>query len=184
MKEVSLCPTGIAVFNEAVVPCVLEKYINIYKKKERQVSWSHPESNKLNIDDSRVSLSKKDGDLGFLEVFWKEIFPVYTREFEALLNIDCHIPFLKVQKTSPSEGYHLWHYETGSLLNVNRVFNVMLYLNDVEEGGETEFLIQKRRIKPSAGTVVLFPSGYTHVHRGNPPISGDKYILNGWVYSS
>jgi hypothetical protein len=67
---------------------------------------------------------------------------------------------------------------------MGRIFNVMLYLNNVEEGGETEFLIQKRRIKPSAGTVVLFPSGYTRVHRGNPPISGDKYILNGWVYSS
>jgi hypothetical protein len=56
----------------------------------------------------------------------------------------------------------------------------MLYLNDVEEGGETEFLHQKVKIKPSQGTVVVFPTYFTHVHRGNAPISNTKYIINKW----
>ena len=33
----------------------------------------------------------------------------------------------------------------------------MIYLNDIEEGGETEFMYQKRRIKPTQGTMVIFP---------------------------
>ena len=57
----------------------------------------------------------------------------------------------------------------------------ILYLNDVDEGGETEFLYQSRRVKAKAGTVVLWPAAYTHVHRGNPPLSGSKYILTGWL---
>jgi hypothetical protein len=57
----------------------------------------------------------------------------------------------------------------------------ILYLNDVEDGGETEFLYYHKRIKPKQGTLILFPAGYTHTHRGNPPLKGSKYILTGWV---
>ena len=57
----------------------------------------------------------------------------------------------------------------------------MIYLNDVPDGeGETEFLYQRRRIKPTKGTVVIFPAGYTHVHKGNTMFTTDKYILTGW----
>jgi len=41
-------------------------------------------------------------------------------------------------------------------------------------------LYQKRRVKPEQGTICIFPAGFTHVHRGNPPLSGDKYIATGW----
>jgi len=57
----------------------------------------------------------------------------------------------------------------------------MLYLNDVEEGGETEFLYQKMRVKPTKGTILIWPADWTHTHRGNPPLSGDKYIYTGWM---
>jgi len=57
----------------------------------------------------------------------------------------------------------------------------MLYLNNIEQGGETEFLYQIKRIKPEADKLLIWPAGYTHVHRGNPPLSNDKYILTGWI---
>ena len=56
----------------------------------------------------------------------------------------------------------------------------MFYLNDVEEGGETEFYNQKVKIKPKKGTCVIFPTYNTHLHKGHIPISNDKYILNMW----
>ena len=42
-------------------------------------------------------------------------------------------------------------------------------------------LNQSLRIKPEQGTLVLWPAGYTHIHRGNPPLSGEKYIMTGWL---
>jgi len=57
----------------------------------------------------------------------------------------------------------------------------MVYLNDVEEGGETEFLYQHKRLKPEQGTLVIWPASFTHTHRGNPPLSNDKYIVTGWT---
>jgi hypothetical protein len=57
----------------------------------------------------------------------------------------------------------------------------MIYLNDMPEGeAETEFYYQKLRITPKAGTVVLWPAAYTHVHRGNIVFSQNKYVVTGW----
>jgi hypothetical protein len=87
---------------------------------------------------------------------------------------------MRLQKTLPGEGYHQWHYESDGRLKSDRATAWMIYLNDVESGGETEFLYQHHRVAPSQGTVVIWPAGYTHVHRGNPPLKGTKYILTGW----
>lgn len=88
---------------------------------------------------------------------------------------------VKMQKTPPGGGYHLWHYENGNIDHSMRELTWMIYLNDIPDGeGETEFMYQKRRIKPTAGTVVIWPAAFTHVHKGNTVFTTDKYILTGW----
>jgi len=47
----------------------------------------------------------------------------------------------------------------------------------------TTFLYQQLKVKPKKGTVVIWPGSYTHLHRGNPPMS-DKYIATGWYQGS
>jgi hypothetical protein len=127
--------------------------------------------------------NKRLGDL-FTRFFWDVAYAKYADEFsESLLSSsDAHQVFaMKVQKTNPSGGYHQWHYEASGRAVSNRLLAYTVYLNDVEEGGETEFLYQQKRIKPIQGTVSLFPASFTHLHRGNPPLSGAKYIITGWV---
>jgi hypothetical protein len=55
------------------------------------------------------------------------------------------------------------------------------YLNNVNDGGETEFLYLKKRVKPIEGRLLIWPASYTHTHRGNPPLSHSKYIVTGWI---
>ena len=63
---------------------------------------------------------------------------------------------LKIQKTLPTEGYHVWHIEHGpGYENECRAFVFSIYLNDVEEGGETEFLHFSKRTKPKKGRIVI-----------------------------
>jgi len=89
---------------------------------------------------------------------------------------------LKIQKTLPTEGYHVWHIEHGvGYDNEARAFVFSIYLNDVEEGGETEFLHFSKRVKPKTGRIVIWPAGFPYVHRGNSPLSGKKYILTSWM---
>lgn len=85
----------------------------------------------------------------------------------------------KIQKTLPGEGYHIWHCESDAG-EPRRVLAWTLFLNDVEDGGELEFLHQKKRYKPKAGDFLIWPAYFTHMHRGNPPLSNIKYIATGW----
>ena len=114
-----------------------------------------------------------------IKVVFLDYVDKYKTVFESGPKITMN-PNIKLQKTSPGEGYHLWHCENSGLQNSSRVFFFIMYLNDIEEGGETEFLYQNKRVKPKEGRIILAPSSFTHPHRGNTPLKGDKYILTGW----
>ena len=66
--------------------------------------------------------------------------------------------------------------------NDYRIITFLWYLNDVLEGGTTEFFNGKLKIKPTAGKIVLFPASWTFPHCGKMPISSDKYIISGWIW--
>ncbi len=87
--------------------------------------------------------------------------------------------------TAGEGGYPYWHSEVYPQHPHNdalhRILLFMFYLNDVEEGGETEFIYQNKSIKPKAGTMVIAPAYFTHTHRGNITVSNDKYILTSWL---
>ena len=87
---------------------------------------------------------------------------------------------VKLKKIPAGGGFHAWHFENGSVETSLRQFVVQLYLNDDFDGGETEFLYQQRRENAVTGDVLIFPAGFTHTHRGNPPLGGVKYIVTSW----
>lgn len=119
---------------------------------------------------------------GFVKIVEDNLIPMYADHYFQELKGNVKIwDAPKIQKTEPGEGYHIWHCETFTRLARDRVLAYMLYLNDVDEGGETEFLYQHTRYKPIKGDLLIWPGHFTHVHRGNPPISGHKYITTGWI---
>ena len=117
----------------------------------------------------------------FNRVFW-DCYAEYADKYQVLSDLSQHTIYnTKLQRTDIGQGYHIWHCEHEKGAMSRRLLAFVLYLNDVAEGGETEFLYQHKRFKPEAGTLVIFPASFTHTHRGNPPISNSKYILTGWV---
>lgn len=106
---------------------------------------------------------------------------LYAEEFWIVKQIKATSLEIKLQKTPPRGGYHVWHCEQDNKKDESRVLVWTVYLNDVPIGeGETEFLWQGLRVQPKAGTVCIFPASFTHTHRGNPVYSCDKYIATGW----
>jgi len=104
----------------------------------------------------------------------------YLNEFSVLGTCRFLLYDVKVKKIPEGGGFHAWHFENGRVNYSPRLFVVQTYLNDNFEAGETEFLHQHLRVPPTEGSVLIFPAGYTHVHRGNPPIGGTKYLLTTW----
>ena len=116
----------------------------------------------------------------------QECYNDYTDTYSTLKsNGKIHATVMKMQRTGPGGGYHVWHAEQSSGANASRVVTYMLYLNTIapEDGAETEFLYQRKRFNPTENTMVLWPAAYTHVHRGNPVLGNtSKYIVTGWFY--
>jgi hypothetical protein len=139
--------------------------------------------NPLCVEEINFSFPNIQNFLGeFNDVFWDICYKDYIEKYSVLADYDKHTIYsYKIQKTQPAGGYHIWHCEDASIQFSQRVGVYILYLNDVEEGGETEFLYFSKRIKPKKGTLLIFPPNFPWTHRGNPPLSNTKYILTGWV---
>jgi hypothetical protein len=105
----------------------------------------------------------------------------YAEKYFVTRQIKASTKEVKIQKTPPRGGYHFWHCESFNKETAIRALAWMIYLNDIPAGeGETEFIWQKLRVQPEAGKCLLWPTQFTHTHRGNPVYSTTKYIATGW----
>jgi hypothetical protein len=122
------------------------------------------------------------------EIFYKGLQTCFENYIETYSSIkdSAHIHSfgMKMQKSTPGSGYHIWHFEQGPGNQANRIIVYMIYLNTLDtEGGETEFLYQKTRVKPEENMMLLWPASYTHTHRGNLVLGETaKYVVTGWFY--
>ena len=89
-------------------------------------------------------------------------------------------PF-NIQKYEIGGHVNKWHTERDHISNSHRILAWITYLNDIEEGGETEFLFYNKKIKPEKGKTLIWPAEWTHAHRGivTPSI---KYVITGWFH--
>lgn len=88
-----------------------------------------------------------------------------------------------MQEYIPQTIGYKWHSDAMcvSTMGSFRVMTYLWYINDIEDGGETEFCFGDK-VKPKEGTLILFPCWPTFFHRGNPPLAHKKYIVTGWLY--
>ena len=86
-----------------------------------------------------------------------------------------------IQKYEPGSNGYVWHMDMLPNNDRQRMLVFIYYLNDVSEGGETEFLQHEVSVKPAKGKLVFFPPFWTHVHRSAPNPKEAKYIVTGWI---
>ena len=91
-----------------------------------------------------------------------------------------NIPSFNVQKYLPGDHFSALHSERTHLATLHRIFAFMSYLNDVDDGGTTDFDYYGLKIKPEKGKTLIWPAEWTHAHTGSILKSGSKYIITGW----
>lgn len=87
----------------------------------------------------------------------------------------------EIHRYTANQGHYASHIDCSDLSVSKRVVSVLLYLNDVEVGGETVFDNLDRNITPREGHAVLFPANFTYLHHARPPVSNDKYVIPTWL---
>ena len=144
---------------------------------------AHP----LDKDDTNIGMNKyeiKELNLtnefnDFFKFLNTEIIRNYTKRVPHVYHPVAHEA--KIQNTHPGQGYHVWHCEWTNDLP-RRVLAWALFLNDVDEGGELEFLDNQDEpffAPKQKGTIVVFDSRVKH--RVREVTSGLRKSIVGWV---
>jgi prolyl 4-hydroxylase len=119
--------------------------------------------------------------------YLKELQEILEKYIKKYSMSNYYAPFqirenINIQHYKPGEGYPTWHTERSNvtLPNINRHLVFMTYLNDVNDGGGTEFYHQKLITKARKGSTLIWPADWTHTHRGIVSPTQEKYIITGW----
>ena len=108
---------------------------------------------------------------------YKEQFP-FLKTFVKKLHIG---PF-NLQRYLQGDHFGNSHSERTDITGIHRLFAWMTYLNDVEDGGTTDFDYYNIKVKPECGKTLIWPAEWTHAHKGSVLKSGKKYIITGWMH--
>lgn len=88
--------------------------------------------------------------------------------------------YFNMQRYLPNEGFSTFHCERASIKYSNRILVWMVYLNDVTDGGETEFYFQHHFEPAQQGKLMIWPADWMYLHRGVTSPTQVKYVLTGW----
>ncbi|MDP6473927.1 MAG: 2OG-Fe(II) oxygenase [Alphaproteobacteria bacterium] len=109
---------------------------------------------------------------------------LYLEEFPELARHGAKVGFLdppQIQHYEPGGAFYGDHYESSGLDISHRVLAFLTSLNDIKDGGGTEFIDQKVTFPPERGVTKIWPAGFTHTHHGVPAPDEHKYIITGWL---
>jgi 2OG-Fe(II) oxygenase superfamily len=143
---------------------------------------------KKSLDDVKVSTDLEFGREGVWAAAHAELHLAVSRvvsslaaQFPSLQVFPLRSTDYKIQHYKKNEGHFKWHFDALGPGAWERQLAMVIYLNSVEEGGETCFHRQSLQVKPVAGAALFFPTFWTHMHCGEIPRSEDKYIISSFV---
>ncbi len=139
-------------------------------------------------DSIDLMVRSNDGDAYMLayEYYLGACLEQYKKKYKMIDNnyYFSLFPQYNIQYYKKGGGFKSYHFErTGPMVHEhssgNRVLVFMTYLNDVDDGG-TEFFYQKLTTPAKKGLTLIWPTDFTHTHRGVISQTKEKYIVTGW----
>ena len=106
----------------------------------------------------------------------------YIKTYPALNNLpryNIEESKINIQYYKPNQGFKTWHCERGDYSSLKRFLVFMTYLNDVPDGG-TFFKYFNLKVPAKKGLTIIWPSDWTHTHKGEISKTKEKYITTGW----
>ena len=129
------------------------------------------------------NFSKPNWIDSLLEEKVTQYVPLY-RSFHPELNNEIMIwsldPRYNMKKYDPGMGFYAKHCEADGASNAFRMLVWMFYFNTVTDKGGTIFDNYGRIVDAVEGRLVIWPSYWTHIHRGIVSNTQTKYIASGW----
>jgi len=167
---------------------ICDDIITIFKaNKQLQSRGSIGPSSARRIDSNvkeclQLGIKPSCNDLSFVEYVkdLKVIIDLYTKKYPEVKQFQKFgiVESPQIQYYKPGQGFKLWHCERTTKNQRCLVF--MTFLNDVPEGG-TSFKYQNLTVPAEKGLTLIWPTDFTHTHKGQITKKHEKYILTGWL---
>ncbi|WP_297923110.1 2OG-Fe(II) oxygenase [Metallibacterium sp.] len=119
--------------------------------------------------------------------FFLSLIDKYLSEYNNRLKLTRSVPLrpryedLRMKKYSVATNDKFQPHFDSTDIHPLRYLVFLWYLNDVVDGGETEFCDLGIRVQARAGRLLMFPPYWMYQHAGLPPLSNDKYILSTYL---
>ncbi|SEN17142.1 prolyl 4-hydroxylase [Paenisporosarcina quisquiliarum] len=146
---------------------------------------------------SKIGTTREENELRtsssmFLEESENEIIARVEKRVSSIMNIPVeHGEGLQILRYTPGQEYKAHHdffSSTSKVASNNRISTLVMYLNDVEQGGETFFPKLNLSVTPKKGMAVYFEYFYNDqnlndltLHGGAPVITGEKWVATQWM---
>ena len=153
---------------------------NVYEKGRGMTAGGNADTKSKVSTDVHVSWSNHPTITNFVYQLTDSPLFDYLKKYEILNShrLGLKEPF-NIQHYAPNEGYFAWHCERQACMSHQRALVWMTYLNDVDDGG-TNFLYQNLTTPAKKGLTLIWPSHWTHTHKGQISNTKTKYIITGW----
>ena len=136
------------------------------EKKENLSEWDKIKENFVNMMKTYEDKFKKDMN-------------IHKDDFPPIISMEN----IRIKKYLPNDKDEFKiHVDVLRALLAKRFLVYILYLTDVEEGGETYFPRQNIKVKPKEGRLVMFPPFWSLPHSGLKPIKGTKYVIMSYLH--
>ncbi len=171
----------IHVYDDALEPGICDQLVTLFEQQEPEMvdnsgrpqfqQWNFTENRQLDdgLHQHLVKNAMKYRDK-YYQSMCEEVFPE-QHQWEQFR--------IKKYRKGSTDQFKT-HVDVGDYASARRYLAMFWYLNDVTEGGETEFLHKK--IEPEKGKLVVFPPFWCFPHKAMPVASSDKYILTTYLH--
>ena len=168
----------------------ITKFVKEHKQKFIQLSVKHtafePQREKTKQDDMWFYVqwfnTFPNNHYDLISEIIKKGIGEYLQKYSVTFDyLSLSSPKIKYHIVHPHGGYHTWHSEWSGGDRTDSMLVWHLSLTSHKEEGELEFLYYGKRIEPKAGRLIMWPSYFTHTHKGNPiRTNTEKHYMTGW----
>jgi hypothetical protein len=173
--------TGIFLFKKALPKNFCKEIINQYESSNKKITGKTSGGINFQLKNTIDFYIQDRKTLEKLNNLFDIVLYKIKEKYFNLKLMNLHLTGYQFQHNKKGKGYFKPHSDFNLNEQNIRILAGIIYLNTVNEGGETYFINSKYKYKPKEGDLLLFPATWNLIHEGKKPISNDKFIITNFI---
>jgi hypothetical protein len=183
LKDYIRCYDG--VISDQFCENVIQTFDLDVENQERIDRDKRPSFTELNISQQYQKQNPKWMDVQVnIQKTFIEYVSLYMKDLDLGPDFPARYAFeeYRMKRYAPKVDEFMDHVDVGDYQSARRFLVCFLYLNDVSNGGETDFPKLGYSIQPKRARLLIFPPLWMYRHAGRSVVNGHKYIVGSYLH--